>query len=133
MLENILKTDYWFATKPLAFNPLILKILLVVFIVIIILAIISSLLFLKKPKDKLSKKIWSKLTNWLYAFGIVNLIFVFFRQERIPYLSMRLIMFLWLLASFIWLIFILRFMFLKIPKVKREQTQKEELEKYLPK
>lgn len=130
--SNLLKFDYWFEARTIPLGPVTLKILLVILLAALILAIIIS--FRKaKIKEKLENRLFGKLANWLYSLSIVGLIFLFFRQQSVPYLGMRFLIALWFLICLVWLIFILRFIIVKIPKIKEEKQKKLELEKYLPK
>lgn len=132
MLNNLLKFSYWFDVPASFLTPNIFWILISIFAVAIIVGIISSVFSSKNKKDKLKKKLWSKFISWGYTVGIVGLILTFLKQQKTPYLGMRIWLLVWLLFSFVWLIFILKFVILKVPKIKKEQREKEEFEKYLP-
>ena len=132
MLNNMLNLSFWFDRYPEPFTPLFFWILLSIFIAAVVFGIISSILISKNKKDKLKKMVWSKCAGWAYALGIAGLLLVFLKQQQAPYLGMRVLTTLWLLISLVWLIFILKFLFIKVPKLKKEQQEKAEFEKYIP-
>lgn len=132
MFANILKFSYWFDVRPLFFTPIIFWILFGVFVLAVLVGVLASIIISKNKPDKLKKRIWVKISRWGYTAGLVGLLLIFLKQQRTPYLGMRIWTLLWLVASFIWLIFILKYILIKVPKIRREQKQKEEFEKYLP-
>ncbi len=132
MWSNLLKFSYWFDVRPLFFTPIIFWILFGVFVLVVLVGVLASIIISKNKPDKLKKRIWVKISRWGYTAGLVGLLLIFLKQQRAPYLGMRVWTLLWLVASFIWLIFILKYILIKVPKIRREQKQKEEFEKYLP-
>lgn len=131
-LGNLLKIDYWFNVRTLAFKPATFKALVVALVVILVLAVILSLRQ-RKLEDKLKQKTARKLSTFFYSLSLVGMTLVFFRQQELPYLAMRLWLFAWFLACLIWFIFILRYIFIKVPKILQERRKRLEMEKYLPK
>ncbi|MBU1131551.1 hypothetical protein KJ840_05475 [Patescibacteria group bacterium] len=132
-MNKFLNFSFWLDAKPLPFMPVFYWLALGVCLGAIILGVISSVLRSKKFKDnKLAKKVWQKIGNWSYSFGGAGLVLIFLKQQRVPYLGMRVWFVLWLLAFFVWLLFILKYIFIKVPKIKKEQKKKKEFEKYLP-
>lgn len=132
-MSNILKLSFWFDRPVLPFSANILWPILFICGLAIALGVLSTVLRQKKLKNnKLALKIWQKLGQWSYSFGITGLIFSFFKQQMTIYLGMRFWFVLWALIWLIWLAFILKFILFKAPKIKKERQQKEEFEKYLP-
>lgn len=132
-MSNFLKSSFWFDRPVLPFNANILWLIFIICLLAIAAGIVSTYLRRKKLKNnKLALKTWKKLGQWLYSFGVVGLILIFFKQQMTPYLGMRFWFVLWLLAWLIWLIFIVKYIVIEIPIIKREQIKKQELEKYLP-
>ena len=100
---------------------------------VISLIILKFTFLKKKSSDKLVQAIWIKLASFGFSLGIVGLILGFLKHQRAPYLGMRLWLSLWLLICLVWLLFILKYIFLEIPKIRRARQAKAEFEKYLPK
>jgi hypothetical protein len=48
------------------------------------------------------------------------------------YLGMRAWFAIWLLVHLVWLVFVLKFILLEVPKAKKEVARKREFQKYLP-
>lgn len=132
MWTNLLKFSYWLDVRPLFFTPVIFWILFGFFMAAVVLGAASSLIISKNKQNKFKKKIWVKVSSWGYTAGLIGLLLIFLKQQRAPYLGMRVWIFLWLIYSFVWLALILKYIFIKVPKIRREQKQKEEFEKYLP-
>lgn len=130
-MNQLLSTSFWFDVRPLPFATLYLWI----FIGILAAAIIfgfACVYIRAKKSGPLAWKVWSKLVHWAFSFGLVGLILVFFKEERIIYLGMRVWLILWGLISLLWLGFVLKFILVETPKIKEEKRRKEEIKKYLP-
>lgn len=131
-MNNILRFAYWFDAYPLPFNQTTFYLVSLVFLSGIILGVIAQLLKRKNRQNVLVGRIWQKLYVFGYSFGAVGYILFFLKQQRAPYLGMRLWIGLWLVACLVWLVFILKYIFIEVPKVKKIKKEKEELKKYLP-
>lgn len=124
--------SFWFDRYPLPFFELALWVALAV----LVLATACGAWFKwqanKKGLEKLAKTVWQKLGNLFLSLGLVGLIFLFFKQQRLPYLGMRIWLGLWLVACAIWLGFIVKYIIVDLPKAKEEKKMKDELLKYIP-
>ena len=129
---RLLQPSFWFDAYPLPFNQPAFWVFTGVFLAGIALGFILYYLQAKKLGDKLLLKAFRKFTNFGFSFGMVGLILVFFKHQRVPYLGMRIWLTLWLLACLGWLIFILKYALLDLPKLKKEKERQKEFEKYLP-
>ncbi len=85
----------------------------------------------EKKKDVPNKKLWQKLTVCFATLGIVGLFLLFFRQQRVYFLSMPLFWYLWLIGALVWLASILRWSMTKMKKMQKEIEERREKEKYL--
>jgi ABC-type bacteriocin/lantibiotic exporter with double-glycine peptidase domain len=65
--------------------------------------------------------------------GFSGLLLVFFRVVNAYFIGAPFWILFWLVVLLVWLYFILRYIFVKMPKLKEEIEMKRELEKYLPK
>src|SRR3989338_961283 len=104
-MNQLLQWSFWFDARPLPFNSNFLWIIVGVFAGAIIFAIISSRLR-KQKTGPLHWQIWSKLLHLSLSFGLVGLLLVFFKEERIIYLGMRVWLILWVLICLVWLGFV---------------------------
>ena len=123
MLNTLL--EYLFNTKPLSFafwgNFFFLSALAA-----LILAL-GTKIFIKKIPVFYRSAI-RKTTNLLIYYGSISLFFYFLRAQRVPYLSMRIWLWLWVIGVFLGAVFIIYKELKKIPK-KREQLVQETKQK----
>ncbi len=73
-----------------------------------------------KKKDGLERKFLNKLTHWGYGAGWGGLLLWFVRYEQIPWLSMRFVLWAWIAFSAAWLMLVVRYKFVIIPKRRVE-------------
>ncbi len=83
--------------------------------------------------DHLKQEVWRRYAQLALTAGVVSIIWVAFRQQRIPWLAWRF----WLVIAsvvFIWrLVIIIRYTRDRLPAIKTEQASRERRERYLPK
>ena len=75
---------------------------------------------LGKRKDGLERKFLRKLKNWGYGVSWGGLLLWFLRYEQIPWLSMRFLLWAWIVFSAVWLMFVMRYKLVIIPKRRAE-------------
>lgn len=129
-MGNWLKLDYLFTNAMLPITPMVFKTATGIYLLIFVTAIVFSLLC--ERINKLYRRLFRRLANWCFGFSVVGLILLFFRYQLVPYLGMRGWTLIWWLISAIWMIYILKYLFLDIPKQRKELRIKEDFEKYLP-
>ncbi|MDP2586239.1 MAG: hypothetical protein Q8P32_00490 [Candidatus Komeilibacteria bacterium] len=131
-MSQFLQLSFWFDKYPLPFFALAMWVALGVLIAAVAFGAWSKWQSNKNGLDKLTKIVWQKLGSLFLSFGIVGLILMFFKQQRVPYLGMRFWLALWLVICLVWLAFILKFIFKEIPRIKEERKKQAEIKKYLP-
>jgi phosphotransferase system glucose/maltose/N-acetylglucosamine-specific IIC component len=129
-LANLFYSTYWFkqpvvATKSAYFIWLIG--LLAVFAVGLGALIASS-----AAKSNLNKTILRKFGDLFSNMGIAGLLLFFCRQQSIPLFGLRIWFLVWGIVFAIWLGFVLKYLFKRVPAIKLEQEEKARKEKYLP-
>ena len=104
-----------------------------ILVFVIILAVLTLFFYFLKKQKKFGfyKRILSRLNNLCLANVIIGTFIIFFVYEQLPFLSMRIWFLLWLLGILVWLGFIVNSM-LKIPKLKKNQAEEENYQKYIP-
>ena len=120
--------NYLFSSQPPAFVKFGWP-LLVGFVLLLIAAIILKYLIIKKIKV-IYRPLVRKLAR---AFGwnsIIGLFLWFFRYERAPWLSMRLLLWLTILSLLIWIIIIFFKEAKKIPERQKKMRETEKKNKY---
>ncbi|MFA7087910.1 MAG: hypothetical protein WC146_01065 [Patescibacteria group bacterium] len=127
-MKNLLTLNYWFNLLPEGLTPSAQKL----FIGFIILLIITSLLIaIFKGKTGLYRGFFKRLYGFCLSNAIIGMILLFFNYEIVPFLSARFWLGIWAISMIIWLISILKGL-KKIPIIKKEYAEKEELKKYIP-
>lgn len=131
-LDHLFSTQYLFNSNLPQFLPNTLKILVIIFSLLLIISITIKFTLERKKIIGPFKKFWTKLTNWGLLISILIFLLIFFRQEKVGFLSMPIWLLLLSLAALVWLFFIIRYALVKVPKIKQEIKQRKEKEKYLP-
>jgi len=131
-IKNILTFNYWFNLSPGPFLPLALKILYIFFGLILIIGIASKFVSKKHKNYPPLRNIYQKFYYYLTSMAVFGLILVFLRQQNVYFLSAPFWFIIWLVSALLWLFFIIRYITVKVPKVKEEIELKKEMDKYLP-
>lgn len=129
---NWLKLDYLFTNNLLPITPEVFRWGVIIYLAVFAAAIVFSFLRKNNKFSVVYRRLFQKLSNWSFTFSIIGLVLMFFRHQLIPYLGMRAWTLLWWLAAAIWMIYILKYLFVDIPKQKEEIQAQREFEKYLP-
>lgn len=101
-----------------------------------ILVILGLVFLISARKNKKRKPVAFLLSNvydWLLWIGIGGFFLLFSRYEGIPFISMRFLLVLWLIAFVFWGLYILIFGKKGYKKMLLEYKKEEEKEKYLVK
>lgn len=130
-IMHILDWSYWFQ------QPFIARGTVVWIWVIIFLAAIFGGLILKFVQQQLSEKYIKKMVNSFsnvgLTSGLLGLLWLFFRQEQVPFLAWRF----WLLFLVVYALFViiknLKFVITRLPEIRAEHAERAQKEKYLPK
>ena len=92
---------------------------------------ISAIIAITKNKIPLFYRSFSrKLKTLLLWYGTISLLIIFFRIERVPYLSMRIWLWIWCLLILILGIFILIKEYKKIPARKKRYLNELKQKRY---
>ncbi len=76
---------------------------------------------------------WRKYATMAATAGFIALILLFFRYERSPLLSARILLFSWLIIVSIWKVKLLYTAWRKVPREVSVWNDKQRIAKYLPK
>jgi len=132
-MGNLLKLSYWFSPVPGPFLDSSLKVVYAFFGLLVIFGLIAWLFAGKNKDNRLIYKFWQKVQMACLTIGIVGLLLIFFRQQRITVLGMPFLLALNILGGLVWMYFIVRYIIKKVPEKKKEIEMQKEKEKYLPK
>lgn len=127
-MRNLLTIDYWFNLAPETFVPLAQK-LFIAFV--IILAAAALAVAIAKSRSSLYRGFFKRLYAFCLTNSLIGLLLLFFNYERVPFLSARFWMGLWLLMMIGWMIPLIKGL-TAIPQKKKEREQEKEMKKYIP-
>jgi len=129
---NWFKLDYLFTNNLWPITTNVFRLAVAIYVLIFVLAIVFSILRKKDFFTAPYRKAMQELGTWCFSFSIVGLILMFFRHQLIPYLGMRAWSMIWFIISIAWMIYIIKYIVVNIPKQKKDLKIREEFEKYLP-
>jgi len=126
---NLFRMDYWFS-QPFSAHGVIFWIFTVFFLALILGGIISRIICQYK-KDKTDKVILKRFSNFGMTLGLLGIVWLFFRQEKVTFLAWRFWLVLWLVVAVWWLAKILEYIVRRVPQIKEEKQEKQKRNKYL--
>lgn len=132
-MMNLLSLSFWFQLQPPMFLGWIGTSLLVVFALMTVIGLVLKIYGVKSGLEKYRKRAVQKAGSLLLTMGLAGLMFYFFTYERLPLLSMRIWLIVWLGVVVLWIWSIYQFIKIEIPRVEALRQERERLEKWLPK
>jgi len=130
-IKNLFDYYYWFRQPYIAYGKTLW--LIVGFFLFFIIAGLVCRIMKQYAQNTAYKTLLHRLGTLGLTMGFLGLLWMFLRQERVPFLAWRFWLLI-LLAVFIWwAIKILLFVLRRAPKLKEENDRKKQMEKYLPK
>ncbi len=134
-LSELYDLNYWFTLRP---DEMSLAFLIgfLVFFVLVFLGTFAMIVYKKKKKIVLSKpqrKLYEKIQSACATMGLLGLLWLFFAYERVPFLSARFWVLVWLLSGGLWIYVISRYYSLEMKPQIKKLIEKERIEKWLPK
>lgn len=133
-ISRLLSPEFIFSTniRPLSSGFMIFFI--VIFALFLALALFSKAKGVKKTKEHNLPEVrmWQKLTNFFFILGLTGAILLFFRQQKVYFLSMPFLWYLLCIIGIVWIIFIIRWIKVKMRNLQNEIKEREEKKKYLP-
>ena len=131
-MNKLFDLQYLFNLTPGDPNLLFWRILFLVAGLIIVLSIASTI-FVKQPKkDNLRYRLWFRMAAWGYTTAGIIFLLGFFRFQNAYLLSMRALIFLWLAGSGIWLLFIIKYWIMDLPRKLRKREEHMARRQYFP-
>lgn len=127
--KNLFYLDYWFSQPAIA-NGTALWVLVGGFLLLIAVGLVLRISVYYK-KDKICKTILRRIGAFGMTMGLLGMMWMFFRQERIPFLAWRFWLLTWILMAVWWLIRILEYILKRVPVIKKEKKAGVDKEKYL--
>lgn len=128
---NLLELSYWFHQPFIARGNTTW-----VWVAIFLFSILAGLILKfvgQKTEEKYKKKMLNSFSNLGLGAGLLGLLWLFFRQEQVPFFAWRF----WLIFLVLWAVIVLvknvKFMVRRLPQIRAEHAEKAMKEKYLPK
>jgi cell division protein FtsW (lipid II flippase) len=132
-MSELLQYNYWFNVFGSRFSIISFWSLLIIFVLAGAAGLILIYIRQKKCKHNgLLKKITTIILHWLNSLAFVGLLLFVFRYLQIPYFGMRIWLAIWLVICFIWLLVIIKYLIIEVPKRKKAFIIEQELKKYQP-
>lgn len=132
-LISFFKPGRLFDLQPGNLSHGMLIFLSVVFSILVVAGVAVKIYRQLAKKDNCTNKLLNKYFGLLLTMGILGLVWVWFRDERVNFLSARFWLVIWLAGLIIWLAMIIKFQTKTIPEIRRNIEKKKELARYLPK
>lgn len=127
----LFQPSFWFTTNPPMLVGWIGTAVFVFFLLCFVFGMVSRIL-LDRTEDRYVKLAGRHITRAFTTMGILGLILFFFSFERIPFLGARLWYPLWLIASVLWGLWIVRFVKKRIPTLREKEKAQQMNNRYFP-
>lgn len=105
-------------------------------VVVLILLLAAAFVFYfssKRCLKETTKRLFERLATATSTIGFLWVLLLFFRQERAPYASARILPALLFVGLLVWIILILFYIFKKLPRSLAREYHRREFHKYFPK
>jgi len=129
-LKNLLDWSYWFY-QPFTARGGVMWFFVILFLALVLFGLSSKITRLYN-QDKWYKETLRRIGNAGITMGLLGLLWLFFRQERVVFFAWRFWLLLWLIGAVVWLIRIAIYLVRRIPIIKQEEAKRSTLDKYLP-
>lgn len=132
-MHPLLTFSYWFSVRPVPFQPVVERGLLIFFACMAIVGIAAYAIPFKRAFSKPLKRTVNRAASLLAWIGLVGLLLWAFSYEDIPVLSMRAF-YLPLVIWFVWGVWgIVHYLRVTVPKNEQMYHESIESRKWLPK
>jgi amino acid transporter len=132
-IANFFSSKYWLSLRPEAYSPIVFKILVIFFLLMIVASVVFSKLSKNKKRPKHETKIFEKLVTFLGTIGFLSFLFVILKQYHLYFFSARFWGLIIFILAAIWLYKISKYIRVRVPEIKKENNERDEVKKYLPK
>ncbi|PIT88297.1 MAG: hypothetical protein COU29_00700 [Candidatus Magasanikbacteria bacterium CG10_big_fil_rev_8_21_14_0_10_36_32] len=128
---HLFELSYWFQ-QPFIARQWSLRGWVIILLILVFVGIVGKIWQLKQS-EKVVRQIFNRLSNISLIVGLLGLLWLFFRQQQVPFFAWRF----WLVLLFgglLWsivrtIIFLVR----RYPEIKVEKAEKALKDRYLPK
>lgn len=128
--SNILEWSYWFH-QPFIARGTAVWIWVCIFLVCVLAGLVLKIIG-QRANEKYLKKPLIGFSNIGLAVGLTGLLWLFFRQETVPFLAWRFWLVIIIVPAVWRLVVHFIFVFKRAPQIRRERLEQAAKEKYLP-
>lgn len=128
-IKNLFFWSYWFK-QPYLLHGGKLAAWVIIFLVVTLGGLVALFLKIQQSEQAL-RKFWARAAGCLLTMGITGLIWLFFRQEQVPFLAWRFWVAVWVIIFAVWFIPLLVYYFKRVPVIRAENAARAERERYL--
>ncbi len=129
-VKNLFYWSYWFG-QPYIARGTVLKIWVGGFLLLVLAGLLLRI-WRQYQQDSVRREIIRRFSNIGLALGMLGLLWMFLRQERVPFLAWRFWLWLWLLGFVGWLFSVVKYAVKRAPAIRKVKAAMEAKEKYLP-
>lgn len=130
-IKNLFHVDYWFG-QPFTAQGTSLWLLIGIFLLLIVVGLVCKIVSLYQ-EEKFKKVLLRRVGTIGITMGFLAMVWMFFRQEAIIFLSWRFWMLLWFVGMVWQVSTLVRYFLKRVPEIKSEEDKRARIEKYLPK
>ena len=130
-LFNLFKLDYWFHQPYIAYGG-VKWFWVALFLVLVLAGLVLRMIYNNK-KGTLAAQVYRRFSNFGFTYGLLGLLWLWFRQENVPFLAWRFWLLILAVTAVWWLAKLLNYCCRRLPKIKEEQAAQILRNKYLPK
>ena len=128
---NLFYFSYWLS-QPVILYGTVKWVWVGVLLGFTIFGLISKIIQIIRP-NSFARDAWRRFGNLFLSLGLIGLLWFFFRQEQVMFLAWRFWLIPWVMIFIWWLFKNVKYVVVRLPKIKAEQQAKELKNKYLPK
>ena len=132
-IQNILKLSYWFYQPFIAVGG-VAWFWIVGFLALVLAGMVAKIVRIYgKEVSQSTQEVLRRAGNMLITTGLLGLLWMFFRQQRVAFLAWRFWLVLWAVLFVWWGYKVIFYATKRLPLISDEQAKKDLMKKYLPK
>lgn len=131
-LKPLFNLNFWFAQHPVPITSSSTRITVVMFTLMLIAGSAIRIISKKRYTDYYVKETALKISKLCTTMGFLGLAWLFFALEQVTFLQARYWMMVWLVGVIVWVISIIKYARVTVPREREIHNQYKERSKYLP-
>ncbi len=131
-MSSFFQPMYWLTLQPPEVGGLLGGLVFGFFVLFLVFGIIGRIVVDRKGDDRYKRDVGSRISSLLVTMGLLGVILFFFSFEGIQLFGARFWYPLWVLATLVWVFFLVRYVKRDIPAKREREERLREQGKYLP-